>query len=158
MKEDMKATEFISGSRRLRPEEIAFEDEMLVIGNRLNFYMSVYFDPIEIFGEKMRLEDGEGYINVYANYDMDNGCVCNSLEIVKVMYNGEEMNCCYLLSDEEKAAIQQKMNQYHHGRSTLQTILKEYSEEKASILMQIENAKTKPIESPSRFKGYVPEL
>ena len=64
MKEDMKAMEFVSGSRRLRPEEIEFEDEMLIIGNRLNFYMSVYFDPIEIFGEKMRLEDGEGYINV----------------------------------------------------------------------------------------------
>ena len=53
MKEDMKAMEFVSGSRRLRPEEIEFEHEMLIIGNRLNFYMSVYFDPIEIFGWRM---------------------------------------------------------------------------------------------------------
>ena len=50
MNEDRKATEYISGSRRLWPEEIAFEDEMLIIGNRLNFYMPLYFDPVEVFG------------------------------------------------------------------------------------------------------------
>ena len=80
MNEDRKASEYISGSRRLRPEEIAFEDEMLIIGNRLNFYMPLYFDPVEVFGEKMRLEDGEGYINVYANYDLDNECVCITMK------------------------------------------------------------------------------
>ena len=37
MNEDRKASEYVSGSRRLRPEEIAFEDEMLIIGNRLTF-------------------------------------------------------------------------------------------------------------------------
>lgn len=156
MREDKKASEYVSGSRRLRPEEIEFEDEMLIIGNRLNFYMSVYFDPIEIFGEKMRLEDGEGYINVYADYDMDNRCVCDSLEIVKIKYDDKEMIYYYLLSDEEKAAIQQKMEQYRYGRDTLQTILKEYAEEKASVLGQLAKAKTAAPSFPS--KSYAPEL
>lgn len=158
MKEDMKAMEFVSGSRRLRPEEIEFEDEMLIIGNRLNFYMSVYFDPIEIFGEKMRLEDGEGYINVYADYDMDNRCVCDSLEIVKIKYDDKEMIYYYLLSDEEKAAIQQKMDQYHYDKNTLQTLLKEYAKEKASVLKHLENAKTKADGQPFLSNGRVPEL
>lgn len=158
MKEDMKAMEFVSGSRRLRPEEIIFEDEMLIIENRLNFYMPVYFDPIEIFGEKMRLEDGEGYINVYADYDMDNRCVCDSLEIVKIKYDDKEMIYYYLLSDEEKAAIQQKMDQYHYNKDTLQTLLKEYAEEKASVLKQLENAKTKADGQPFLSNGRVPEL
>ena len=141
MNEDRKASEYVSGSRRLRPEEIAFEDEMLIIGNRLNFYMPLYFDPVEVFGEKMRLEDGEGYINVYANYDLDNECVCDTLEIVKVLYNDEEWNGYYLLSAEEKAAIQRKMEQYHHGANTLQTVLKDYAEEKGSVLGQLAKAK-----------------
>ena len=156
MNEDRKASEYVSGSRRLRPEEIAFEDEMLIIGNRLNFYMPLYFDPVEVFGEKMRLEDGEGYINVYANYDLDNECVCDTLEIVKVLYNDEEWNGYYLLSAEEKAAIQKKMEQYHHGANTLQTVLKDYTEEKVSVLGQL--AKAKAAAPPFSSKSYAPEL
>lgn len=156
MKEDKKASEYVSGSRRLRPEEIEFEDEMLIIGNRLNFYIPLCFDPVEIFGEKMRMEDGEGYINVYANYDLDNGCVCDALEIAKILYSGEEWNGCYLLSAEEKAFIQKKMEQYRYGRDTLQTILKEYAEEKASVLGQLAKAKAAAPSFPS--KSYAPEL
>ncbi len=36
-------SDIVSGSRRLKPEEISFEDEMMVIGNRLNFYIPLYF-------------------------------------------------------------------------------------------------------------------
>lgn len=104
----------------------------------------------------MRLEDGEGYINVYANYDLDNGCVCDALEIVKVLYNDEEWNGYYLLSAEEKAAIQRKMEQYHHGANTLQTVLKDYAEEKGSVLGQL--AKAKAVAPPFSSKSYAPEL
>lgn len=157
MSEDKNTPEFVSGSRRFHPQEITFEDEMMIMGNRLNFYIPICFEPVEIFGEKMRMDDGDGFINVYANYDLDKGCVCDTLEIVKVVYDEKESDYCYLLSDEEKAIIQKKMEQYHYANDTLQTIRKEYLAEKSSVLAQLDSAQSKVAPVSSR-KSYAPEL
>ena len=71
------------------------------------------------------------------------------------LHNDEEWNGCYLLSAEEKASIQRKMEQYHHGANTLQTVLKDYAEEKVSVLEQL--AKAKAAAPPFPSKSYAPE-
>lgn len=141
-------SDIVSGSRKLKPEEISFEDEMLVIGNRLNFYIPVCFDVAEVFGEKPLIKNEDGYINVYANYDLDEGCVCDMLEIVKVVDGGPETEYYYPLSKEEKAAVMEKMKQYHYGKATLESIQSEYLSEKASVLTQLADARIKAEQQP----------
>ena len=46
-------SDIVSGSRRLKREEISFEDEMMVIGNRLNLYAAFYFDIAEVFEKSL---------------------------------------------------------------------------------------------------------
>ena len=130
---------------------------MMIIGNRLNFYIPIGFDPVAIFGEKMRIDDADGFINVYANYDLDKGCICDTLEIVKVVYDDKDSDYCYLLSDDEKAIIQKKMEQYHYSNDTLQTIRNEYLAEKSSVLAQLDSAQAK-VSSPSTRKNHALEL
>ena len=151
-------SDIVSGSRRLKREEISFEDEMMVIGNRLNFYMPLYFDIAEVFGEKPLLKNEDGYINVYANYDLALGCVCDMLEIVKVVYDGSETEYYYPLSKEEKTAILEKMEQYRYGSATLESIKEEYLSEKSSVLAQLADARIKAEQQPVSNKTYEQQI
>lgn len=153
-------SELVSGSRGFYPQEIGFEDEMLIDGNYLNFYIPLYFDPVTVFGEKLYIESGEGYVNVYANFDLDNKCVCDTLKITKVLYSGAEENYEYRLSDTEKLLIQEKMRRYCFGGETLKSIQAEYDLEKPSLLGQLAAAKGqgKTPAEPKQTKAHEPEL
>lgn len=145
MNSDIKSKrkpEYVAGVRTFYPQEIRFEDEMLIDGHHLNFYIPICFDPAVVFGPKLQIAEGGGYVNVYANYDLDKGCVCDALEIVKVLYDGSESNYEYRLSNEEKAWIQERMEHYHFAGDTLQTIRREYEAEKNSVLSKLAAAKT----------------
>lgn len=153
-------SELVSGSRGFYPQEIGFEDEMLIDGNHLNFYIPLYFDPVVVFGEKLYIQSGEGYVNVYANYDLDNKCVCDTLKITKVFYSGAEENYEYRLSDTEKLFIQEKMRCYCFGGETLKSIQEEYDLEKPSLLGQLATIKeqNKVQKMPNLNKIHEPEL
>ena len=153
-------SELVSGSRGFYPQEIGFEDEMLIDGNYLNFYIPLYFDPVTVFGEQLHIESGEGYVNVYANFDLENKCVCDTLKITKVLYSGTEENYEYRLSDTEKLLIQEKMRRYCFGGETLKSIQAEYDLEKPSLLGQLAAIKdqNKVPEMPNPNKAHGPEL
>lgn len=156
-KRTQKSPEVVSGSRPFFPQEIQFEDEMLVEGNRVNFYIPVCFEPAAVFGEKLRVDDGSGFVNVYANYDLDKGCVCDTLEITKVLDSREE-SYEYRLSTEEKAMLGEKMEQYHFREDTLQSIKKEYETERKSVLKQLAGAKERAVSSSAPCKRDGPEI
>lgn len=153
-------SEYVSGSRRIYPHEITFEDEMIIDNNCLNFYIPIYFEPTAVFGEKLYIAEGEGYINVFANYDLDKGCICDSLEITKVLYDGSETNYQYKLSSEEKVFIQKKMENYCFAGDTLQTICKSYAAEKKSLLSKLAAAKVqnKIADREKPLKSHEPEI
>lgn len=152
-----KRPEEVSGSRPLFPQEIQFEDEMLVEGNRVNFYIPVCFDLAAVFGEKLRVDDGGGFVNVYANYDLDKGCVCDTLEITKVLDSREE-SYQYRLSQEEKALIGEKMEQYQFRGDTLQDMRKGYETERKSVLKQLAGSKERTDFSSASCNKDGPEI
>lgn len=106
------SAEFLTGSRRLRPEDILFGDEITQNGHLLEFCMEVHFNADAVFGTKVCTTENDDWINVYANYDMERGRVCDTLEVYLVRGDDSEQDCKYQLSPEEQAALLPKMEAY----------------------------------------------
>lgn len=105
-------TTVLSGSRRLYIEEITFQDEISECGSLLTFYVPVTFDPDAVFGTEVTSTANDDYLNVYADFDLDTGEVCDALTVIYVYGDGSEEACRYPLDKEERAALGVKMDAY----------------------------------------------
>lgn len=103
---------FIRGAEPLPMDKVCFENEVVQNDNCLNFYMPVYFDPDIVLGTHVGTDENNDWINLYANYDMERGCVCDTLEVYLVRGDGSELDCQYRLTPEECAALLPKMDAY----------------------------------------------
>lgn len=102
----------LSGSRRLSIEEITFQDEISECGNLLTFYVPVTFDPDAVFGTEVTSTANDDYLNVYADFDLDTGEVCDALTVIYVYGDGSEETYHYPLTEEEHVALHTKMDAY----------------------------------------------
>lgn len=103
---------YISGSRSLRAEDISFAEDIIQNENLLEFYMEVCFDADEVFGTHVCTDENDDWLNIYANYDLERGCVCDTLQVYLVRGDGGERDFKYRLSDEEQAFLLPKMEEY----------------------------------------------
>ena len=113
-------SEYLSGSRRLCAEDISFAEDIIQNDNLLEFYMEVSFNADEVFGTNVCTTENDDWLNIYANYDLERGCVCDTLEVFLQCSNGDELDFKYRLSPEEQALFIPKMNTYcqeHWGQS-----------------------------------------
>jgi len=113
------------GSRRLRKEDIVFSDEICEVDNLLNFSLYCAFNVDEVFGTHVETGENDDYLNVYANYDMTAGQVCDRLEITLCRGDGTDKYLCYKLDDAELAALESRMEGYCYEQTGMG--LKEYS-------------------------------
>lgn len=97
--------------RQLTAADISFSDEIMQNDNMLEFYMDVVFDPDAVFGTHVCTAENDNYLNVYANYDMDAGQVCGSLDVILVRNDGEA-ELRYPLSEEERGTLRVRMDEY----------------------------------------------
>lgn len=102
----------LSGSRQLSIEEITFQDEISECGSLLTFYVPVTFDPDAVFGTEVTSTANDDYLNVYADFDLDTGEVCDALTVIYVYGDGSEEAYRYPLDKEERAALGAKMDAY----------------------------------------------
>ena len=86
---DAQAT-VLSGNRRLPMGKVTFQDGISECGNLLNFYVPVNFDPDEVFGTDVTSTANDDYLNVYADFDLDTGEVCDALTVTHVRGDGSE--------------------------------------------------------------------
>ena len=103
---------YLSGSRTLRAEDISFAEDIVQNDNLLEFYMEVCFDADKVFGTHVCTTENDDYLNVYANYDMEERRVADTLEVYLVRGNGDEQDYKYCLTDEEKQLLLPKMESY----------------------------------------------
>ncbi len=103
---------FIRGAEPLPMDKICFEDEVSQIDNCLNFYVPVYFDPDSVLGTHVGTDENNDWLTLYASYDMERGCVSDTLDICLVRGDGSELDCQYRLTPEECAALLPKMDAY----------------------------------------------
>ena len=80
---------------------------------------------ISLFGTHVCTGENDDTLNVYANYDMASGQVCDELEVDLHRADGREEPVEYRLNAVEKATLLRKMDAYCQGQ-TGQT-LKDYS-------------------------------
>lgn len=109
---DASEPKYISGSRPLRAGDISFAEDIIQNENLLEFYMEVSFDADAVFGTHVCTDENGDWLNIYANYDLEHGCVCDTLQIYLVRGDGGEQDFKYRLSDEEQALLLPKMEEY----------------------------------------------
>ena len=109
----------------LSARDISFTEEITEIDGLLDFYMDTSFDVDATFGTHVCTGENDDTLNVYANYDMATGQVCDELEVDLHRADGREESVEYRLNAVEKAALLQKMDAYCQEQ-TGQT-LKDYS-------------------------------
>ena len=100
----------IASAGHLSAENFSFADEITADDGRLNFYLENSFDVDRVFGTRTAKRDD--WLNVYANYDMAAGQVCDVLEVDLHRADGREESIEYRLNAVEKAALLQKMDTY----------------------------------------------
>lgn len=98
--------------RKLTPEDITMEEEIIAESGKLNFCLRTDFDVDAVFGTHVCTFENEDYLNVYANYDMAARQVCEELEIV--LWRGDDTceSLTYRLGNEEQQFIKTKMDDY----------------------------------------------
>ena len=104
--------EFLKGDRSLRPEDISFSGEIDQNDNLLDFYLETNFNVDAVFGTNVGTTENDDFLNVYADYDLEENCVCDTLTVVLNCADGEQFAYKYRLNAEEQAMIAQKMNAY----------------------------------------------
>lgn len=102
----------VRADEALPTELICFEEEVSQVDHLLNFYIPLYFNPDQVFGLDVETEENSDYLNLYANYDMERGCVCDTLEVYLIRGDGSELACEYRLTPEEQEALRPKMDSY----------------------------------------------
>ncbi len=115
----------ITSAGHLSARDISFADEICEMDDLLNFYMETGFDVDAVFGTQVRTSENDDWLNVYANYDMAAGQVCDELEIALHRGDGGEEALTYPLNAAERTTLLRKMDAYCQ-RQTGQT-LTEYS-------------------------------
>lgn len=132
--------EILTGSRPLCADDISFSEDIVQKENCLEFYMDVAFAAEDVFGFPAYAEDSDDWLNIYANYSLETGQVCDTLDIHLVHDDGGEQNFRYLLTEEEQALLLAKMNdycQYKWGQSLEEVRGECLSEQQPSQEMQL---------------------
>ena len=132
---------YLTGSRMLRAEEICFSEDIVQNGNLLEFCMDGAINVDEMFGTNTCDYDNGDWFNIYANYDMEKWRICDTLEVYLQHENGGEQEFKYKLSDEEKALMLPKMEDYcqHKWNQSLEECCADYlrEQEPATPTMQM---------------------
>ena len=74
--------------------------------------METGFDVDAVFGTHVCTGENDDTLNVYANYDMAAGQVCDELEVDLHWADGREESVEYRLNAVEKATLLRKMDAY----------------------------------------------
>lgn len=94
----------------LGAENVSFTDEIVENDGRLNFCLENGFNVDRMFS--IRTANHDDWLNIYANYNMRDGQVCDELELTLVCADGHEESLSYRLNAAEKAVLFRKMDDY----------------------------------------------
>ena len=103
---------YLHGERSLEAKDISFSEDIVQNDFMLEFYLDVAFDADRVFGTNVCTTENDNYLNLYANYNLEEGWVDDALIVVLVRGDGSDIELRYKLSVEEKAAMIPKMDAY----------------------------------------------
>ena len=102
----------ITSAGHLSARNFSFSDEITEMDDKLNFYIETTFDVDAAFGTNVCTGENDDYINLYADYNMESGQVCDELTIILWKGDGQSEEMSYTLNAAEKEVLLRKMNEY----------------------------------------------
>ena len=109
--EHLKGKE-ITSAGHLTASNFSFSDEILEVEGKLNFYIQADFDVDTVFGTFVCTDQNDDWLNIYANYDIEKGQLCDTLELSLCKGNGSEENWGYPLNAAEQEVLLRKMEAF----------------------------------------------
>ena len=116
----------ITSAGHLSARDISLAEEICEMdGQRLNFYVETSFDVDAVFGTHVCTAENDDSLNVYVDYDMAAGQVCDMLEVDLHRADGREESLEYRLNAVEKEMFLRKMDAHCQQQTGMS--LKDYS-------------------------------
>ena len=102
----------ITSAGHLSARNFSFGDEIIESDGKLNFYVQAEFDVDAVFGTFVLTDENDDWLNVYANYDIEQGKSCDTLELTLCKGDGSEESWSYQLNAAEQDVLLRKMEEY----------------------------------------------
>ena len=102
----------ITSAGHLSAQNFSFGEEILESDGKLNFYLQADFDVDAAFGTFVCTDQNDDWLNIYANYDIEKGRPCDTLELNLCKGDGTEENWSYHLNAAEQEVLARKMEDY----------------------------------------------
>ena len=102
----------ITSAGHLSARNFSFGEEIIESDGKLNFYLQADFDVDAAFGTFVCTDQNDDWLNIYANYDIEKGRPCDTLELNLCKGDGTEENWNYHLNAAEQEVLRRKMEEY----------------------------------------------
>ena len=102
----------ITSAGHLSARNFSFGEEIIESDGKLNFYLQADFDVDAAFVTFVRTDQNDDWLNIYANYDIEKGRPCDTLELNLCKGDGTEENWSYHLNAAEQEVLARKMEDY----------------------------------------------
>ena len=117
----------ITSAGHLSARNFSFGEEIIESDGKLNFYLQADFDVDAAFGTFVCTDQNDDWLNIYANYDIEKGRPCETLELNLCKGDGTEENWSYHLNAAEQEVLRRKMEEYCQQQSGMS--LHEYAQQ-----------------------------
>ena len=102
----------ITSAGHLSARNFSFGEEIIESDGKLNFYLQADFDVDAAFGTFVCTDQNDDWLNIYANYDVEQDCLCDTLELNLCKGDGSEESWSYPLNAAEQEVLLSKMEAF----------------------------------------------
>ena len=129
----------ITSAGHLSARNFSFGEEIIESDGKLNFYLQADFDVDAAFGTFVCTDQNDDWLNIYANYDVEQDRLCNTLDLNLCKGDGSEEDWSYHLNAAEQEVLARKMEAFCQQQTGMS--LHEYARQ-----LQEEPGPTPPIQ------------
>ena len=102
----------ITSAGHLSARNFSFGEEIIESDGKLNFYILADFDVDSAFGTFVCTDQNDDWLNIYANYDVEQDKLCDTLELNLCKGDGSEESWSYPLNAAEQEVLLRKMEAF----------------------------------------------
>ena len=102
----------ITSAGHLSARNFSFGEEIIESDGKLNFYLQADFDVDAAFGTFVCTDQNDDWLNIYANYDVEQDRLCDTLELNLCKGDGSEEDWSYPLNAAEQEVLLRKMEAF----------------------------------------------
>ena len=102
----------ITSAGHLSAQNFSFGEEIIESDGKLNFYLQADFDVDAAFGTFVCTDQNDDWLNIYANYEVDQDHLCDTLELNICKGDGSEESWSYPLNAAEQEVLLRKMEAF----------------------------------------------